>query len=474
MRVRSSNPGLSSSSAAAADPASSPSSSSSSSSSSWWWPLSSSSRSSRSSSEARTSPPHGPHPPYSSSSSSSASSSSVTTTCLARLNVYLSPLARYVVALRWNVVMLRMGRRYLPHLLVGAIIIFLLYRTQQPCHDATYLPHKMEKPRQFRQHTVSDSEGREQHYDRGEPLIFIGGMPRSGTTLARAMLDAHPNIRCGEETRVVPRILQMRQQWKRSPKESMRLEEAGVTDEVLDEAISSFILDIVVNHGQPASRLCNKDPFTLKSATYLGKLFPNAKFLFMVRDGRATVHSIISRKVTITGFDLSSYKQCLQRWNNAVQTMNSQCSELGPDRCLPVYYEQLVLHPADWMRKILAFLEVPWDDAVLHHEEFVNKPGGVSLSKVERSSDQVVKPVNLDALSKWVGQIPKDVVEDMANIAPMLAVLGYDPNGNPPNYGSADPIVANNTKRIQRESNVWQDRAQEVLSLSKHRRGDNT
>lgn len=61
--------------------------------------------------------------------------------------------------------------------------------------------------------------------------------------------------------------------------------------------------------------------------------------------------------------------------------MNTQCSELGPDRCLPVYYEQLVLHPEEWMKKILTFLEVPWDDAVLHHEEFVNKPGGVSLSK---------------------------------------------------------------------------------------------
>lgn len=63
-------------------------------------------------------------------------------------------------------------------------------------------------------------------------MIFIGGMPRSGTTLIRAMLDAHPDVRCGEETRVVPRILQMRQQWKRSAKESMRLQEAGVTDEV--------------------------------------------------------------------------------------------------------------------------------------------------------------------------------------------------------------------------------------------------
>lgn len=46
-----------------------------------------------------------------------------------------------------------------------------------------------------------------------------------------------------------------------------------------------------------------------------------------------------------------------------------------------VYYEQLVLHPEEWMRKILKFLDIPWNDSVLHHEEFINKPNGVSLSK---------------------------------------------------------------------------------------------
>ena len=74
-------------------------------------------------------------------------------------------------------------------------------------------------------------------YDDQSPLIFIGGMPRSGTTLMRAMLDAHPDVRCGEETRVIPRILGIRMQWSRSAVEKRRLDEAGVTDEVIDSAV---------------------------------------------------------------------------------------------------------------------------------------------------------------------------------------------------------------------------------------------
>ena len=58
-----------------------------------------------------------------------------------------------------------------------------------------------------------------------------------------------------------------------------------------------FTLQVIVGHGKPAPRLCNKDPFTLRAATYLHKIFPKAKFILMIRDGRAVVHSIITRKV---------------------------------------------------------------------------------------------------------------------------------------------------------------------------------
>lgn len=86
-------------------------------------------------------------------------------------------------------------------------------------------------------------------------------------------------------------------------------------------------------------------------------------------------------QVTISGFDLTSYRDCLTKWSNAVETMFSQCQGAGKGRCLPVHYEQLVLHPEEEMRKLLHFLDLQWDPSVLHHEELIGKAGGVSLSK---------------------------------------------------------------------------------------------
>lgn len=258
--------------------------------------------------------------------------------------------------------------------------------------------------------------------DRNLPLIFVGGVPRSGTTLMRAMLDAHPSVRCGEETHIIPRLIFSRHQWTGSKKERDRLASAGLTDDIIDSAVSSFILEIITKHGKPAQRMCNKDPLLLRFAGYMKSLFPKGKFILMIRDGRAVIHSIISRKVTISGFDLTDFRDCMSRWNDMIEHMYAECTEIGPQSCLPVYYEQLVLHPESTMRMILKFLDLPWDDAVLHHEKFVG--GEITLSKMEKSTDQVVKPVNLEALTSWVGQIPDDVVAEMDQIAPMLRTLG--------------------------------------------------
>ncbi|KAK2178299.1 hypothetical protein NP493_548g00005, partial [Ridgeia piscesae] len=67
----------------------------------------------------------------------------------------------------------------------------------------------------------------------------------------------------------------------------------------------------------------------------------------------------------------------------------------------------------------------------------------------ELSTDQVNKPVNTLALTKWVPHVPEDVRKQMEELAPMLKVLGYDPDAYPPNYGIPDSNVANQSLHLK-------------------------
>lgn len=73
-------------------------------------------------------------------------------------------------------------------------------------------------------------------------------------------------------------------------------------------------------------------------------------------------------------------------------------------------------------------------------------------SRTERSTDQVMNPVNTEALVKWVGKIPADVLKDMADIAPMLSRLGYDPQANPPDYTKLQEPSHGNSTLLVRDS----------------------
>lgn len=120
----------------------------------------------------------------------------------------------------------------------------------------------------------------EYHCGKAMPHIFVGGVPLSCTTLMHMMLDAHLEVRCGEETRIIPQA--MRQAWSKSRGEKLRLDEASITDQALEATMQAFILEVIAKHGRPAGILCNKDPFTLKSSVCLSRLFPNSKSLLMV------------------------------------------------------------------------------------------------------------------------------------------------------------------------------------------------
>ena len=85
------------------------------------------------------------------------------------------------------------------------------------------------------------------------------------------------------------------------------------------------------------------------------------------------------------------------------------------------------------------------------------------VSIMERSSDQIVQPINTAALTEWVGTFPETVVMRMSRIATMLEVLGYDPMKNPPNYGLPDNQVINNTKNLKKNKDYWTRRQEKLM-----------
>jgi protein-tyrosine sulfotransferase len=79
----------------------------------------------------------------------------------------------------------------------------------------------------------------------------------------------------------------------------------------------------------------------------------------------------------------------------------------------------------------------------------------ILLCRTEHSSDQVVKPINLDAITKWVDTFPKEIKKELDTLAPMLKKLGYDIESDTPTYGSADQLVLDNMKELKHNADFW-------------------
>ncbi|TKC39851.1 hypothetical protein EI555_008152 [Monodon monoceros] len=88
-------------------------------------------------------------------------------------------------------------------------------------------------------------------YGKAMPLIFAGSEPRSGTMLTRAMLEAHPELRCRGDPHHPPRAGHA-QAWSKSGREKLLLDEVGVTGECW---MPAFILEVIAKHGEPARPL---------------------------------------------------------------------------------------------------------------------------------------------------------------------------------------------------------------------------
>jgi hypothetical protein len=189
--------------------------------------------------------------------------------------------------------------------------------------------------------------------------IFIVGCQRSGTTLLRLILDAHPAISVGPETRFLADLAKV------TGDEWPRLEPYGFSrsyfHEQFAELFHGFQMAYALRRGK--QRWGDKSPRYTLHLPFLDALFPTCQAVHVIRDGRDVVTSHRER----WGY-ASAYK-ATAKWQRYIEAARAAGKLLGPDRFTEVRYEALVAEPEPELRRLIGFLREDWDDAVLHHED---------------------------------------------------------------------------------------------------------
>ncbi len=250
--------------------------------------------------------------------------------------------------------------------------------------------------------------------------IFIGGCPRSGTTLFRAMLNAHERIYAGPETKLVRDLASVRDRWDRAS-----THQAGVSSPMLDRAAAAFTDQLLSEWGQGFPRVAEKTPGNLLHMRTLARMHPRARFIHVIRDGRAVVNSLmkVNWSNPKTGQSLwycASVDKAALYWAENIKQIRAQSP--GPERYYELRYEDLVSSPEATMRAVLAWLDEPWDPAVLAHHQAPQE-----LPELETSSADAAQAVYTGANETWkrtLGPAELAAIHD-GPAGAVLAELGY-------------------------------------------------
>ncbi|WP_395647061.1 sulfotransferase [Terricaulis sp.] len=246
---------------------------------------------------------------------------------------------------------------------------------------------------------------------------FLIGFPRSGTTLIEQALSSHPEIVCLGETEHLFEALSM------VLKDGDLFARIGALTVTEIETIRAAYRDIVrADHPDAAGRLVvDKHPLHITILPLIHKVFPDAKIVLAGRDPRDVV--------------LSCYQQCfgvnvatMQFWDlrraadyyDAVMGLLAACREKFHLDLLEMDYRDVVADFEGEMRRLAAFLGLPFAPAMLRYQETARRRTVTSAS-----ARQVIQPIYASSLQRW-----RRYARELAPVLPLLNAwarrLGYE------------------------------------------------
>ena len=276
------------------------------------------------------------------------------------------------------------------------------------------------------------------------PFVFVVGCPRSGTTLLRRILDAHPELAIAPETGWIPRYYRERRGIDQHGRvsqatvdavvahprfEKLRLaahEVAAIVDGGMPYA--TFVTAIFDLYGQSRRKALvgDKTPSYVRDIGTLHRLWPRARFVHLIRDGRDVCSSALEwrRKANDFAQRLPTWRDdplvsAALWWRRHVLLGRRAGLTLGSGLYREVRYEALVADPEAETQALCAFLHVPYHNAMLRFHE------GKTKDAPGLSAKRAWLPISR-GLRDWRTQMARDHVEVVeAAAGDVLDELGY-------------------------------------------------
>jgi hypothetical protein len=253
-----------------------------------------------------------------------------------------------------------------------------------------------------------------------ERPIFIVGTMRSGSTLFRLILDAHPHIAIGEETGFMGALAATRRipNW---PHGQGWFERIGWTEREFDDRLQDFYGGLFERHAraQGKQRWGEKTPFHAMHISQMARIFPDAVFAGIVRHPGAVAHSL--QRTFHYALD-----DAVTHWLTVNKEILRRGIELGRDRFAMLRYEDLVRSPEQTLHELVDWLGEPWSDDLLRHSD-VHKARGTP--RISSGNTDTRVPIQPDLTDRWMESFEKPELELLTSrTAELAAFLGYDPS----------------------------------------------